>query len=141
MQISASDEDIDDNGQVLYMIENNMDFEIDMLTADVRALRVFDFEQVQSFVLSIVASDNSTSSPLFDEAQLIVNITDINDNTPFFVDFPANISLSEDISVGDMITVIGAEDNDSTTNAQVSTQYVCNSYNIILYCVCSWCFN
>lgn len=111
-----------------------MDFAIDMLTAQVRALRAFDYEQVQSFVLSIIASDNSSTSPMFDEAELIVNITDVNDNTPFFVDFPVNISLSEDTAVGDMITVIGAQDNDSSTNAQVS-HYACN-YDIIM-CSCT----
>lgn len=100
------------------MLSNTTNFVIDPVTGEISSLRAFDFEEEQSFLLDIIAYDNVTD-PLTDTAQLLIIITDINDNFPFFVDFPFNISYPEDITPGTLIANITAFDVDSTVNAEV----------------------
>lgn len=120
-QIAATDDDTGVNGEVQYMLLNDTDFAIDPLTAEVESLRSFDFEMEKSFVLTVVAYDNATMNSMADMAPLIINISDINDNSPFFVAIPSNLSFPENIQVGDFIANVTAIDFDATSNAQVRT--------------------
>lgn len=97
-----------------------------MISGEVRSVRAFDYEVEQSFVLEITVVDNATTNPLTDTAQLIISISDINDNSPFFVDFPSNVSYSEATPVGASIVNITASDMDATTNAQVRINCLLN---------------
>ena len=115
----ATDADIGRNGEVQFLLVNDTDFTIDPITAEVRSERQFDFETERIFVLDVIAYDNVTVDPLTDTAQLVITITDENDNTPFFVNIPSNLSYPEDTPVGATITTITADDSDSRINAEV----------------------
>ena len=117
-QVTASDADLDANGQILYSLNNDTDFVIDNVTGVINSRRPFDYEREQSFTLEILAFDNVTE-PLSDSAALVISITDINDNTPFFEDFPSNVSYAENIVVGTSIANISADDLDSNVNSEV----------------------
>jgi hypothetical protein len=134
LQIQATDSDLDGsaNSEVFFFLTNNTDFDIDVNSAAVRSLREFDYEMEQSFDLVVVAMDNTTN-PLDDTAQLTIYITDINDNAPYFIDFPFNVSYPENLGIGSLITTIRADDLDSGINQEViyNTTYclrlmVCN---------------
>lgn len=107
------------NSQVFFFLSNTTDFEIDVTTGTVRSLRVFDYEVEQSFVLEVVAVNNATEPALNDTAQLTIFIADINDNNPFFIDFPANVTFPEDLMLGSPIANITADDLDSGINREV----------------------
>ena len=94
-------------------------FEIDELTGEIRALTTFDYEITQNFVLTILATDNSTA-PLATSARFYVNITDRNDNAPVFGVFPGDQRLSEITSTGKVIVTVSATDEDSGDNGDVS---------------------
>ena len=86
----------------------------------IQSRRTFDFEVERSFVLEIISMDNATNS-LYSSSLLIVNISDINDNTPFFINFPPDVSIPENFTVGYFIAEAKANDLDSGNNALVST--------------------
>lgn len=119
MQISASDLDLAENGQVFFYLDNSTDFEINVTSGVLQSLRAFDYEAEQSFILRITAMDN-TSIPLSDSVPLTIFISDINDNFPFFVDFPFNGSFSEATPLGSPIASIDADDIDSGVNSEVN---------------------
>ena len=121
LQVQATDNDAGENGQVLFSFKegSTSGFMIDELTGEISASVSFDFEQEQSYLLTILAMDNSTSSPLSSTARFIVNITDMNDNAPIFDVFPADRTLSEATAVGTVIASVGASDRDSGDNAAV----------------------
>lgn len=132
--MSATDADLEENGEVMFRLSNTTNFVIDPVTGVVSSLRAFDFEVEQSLSLEIIAYDN-VSSPLTDSALLTIYITDINDNTPFFEDFPVNVSFPEDTGLGTLIASIIAQDNDSMVNAEVSVLVYFHHSMYVLYAV------
>ncbi len=123
LQIFASDADLDARGQILFALNNDTDFSIDSINGEINSRRPFDYEKEQSFTLEIIALDNVTN-PLSDTATLIISIADINDNTPFFEDFPFNVSYPENTMVGTLIANITADDLDSGVNSEASGESI-----------------
>ena len=100
-------------------MDETLEFIINELTGEITALTSFDYELQQSYLFTIMARDNSTTSPLSSTAHFIVNITDVNDNAPVFDVFPADRTISEATDVGMVIASVGASDQDSGDNAAV----------------------
>ena len=81
--------------------------------------RSFDFEVIQSFSLFIAVSDGG-SPPLTARVPLNVQVTDVNDNSPQFIDpYSAPIPISESASIDTVILEVNATDADSGSNGQV----------------------
>lgn len=83
-------------------------------------MTIFDYELQQSYELTILARDNSTTSPLSSTARFIADISDMNDNAPIFESFPADRTISEATAVGTEIASVRASDQDYGDNAAVS---------------------
>ena len=82
-----------------------------------------DYEKCQSYKLFVVAQD--TGSPYLSSMRSFnVNITNINDNAPFFRVSEYNITISEKTTIGTIILSLYAEDNDLGTLGNIA------SYNI-----------
>ena len=62
-----------------------------------------DYEQLTEVVLSISVSDGDPTH--VSNCSLDINITDINDNGPVFVD-PSQFNVSEDAEIDDMIGTV-----------------------------------
>ena len=80
----------------------------------------FDYESVQSYTVSILAEDSTTS--LTGQARLEIIILDENDNTPIF-DAPGSFytnTIDENVDTGTFIIQVSASDIDSPTNAQIT---------------------
>ena len=76
---------------------------------------------VDSLQTTLVVVDNGTNS-LMSTSTLRIVITDVNDNRPYFVNFPnETIGLPENLMVGSTIVDIEAMDDDSSSNARVSS--------------------
>lgn len=134
LQVQAMDTDAGENGQVLFsFVEATSIFRINELTGEITALTTFDYELQQSYVLTILASDNSTTSPLSSTARFVADITDMNDNAPVFELFPADRNVSEATAVGTVIANVRASDQDSGVNAAVRVLFT----HIILLNTCS----
>lgn len=80
----------------------------------------FDYESVQSYTVSILAEDSTTS--LTGQARLEITILDENDNMPIF-DAPGSfytVNINENVDTGTRILQVSASDMDSPINAQIT---------------------
>ncbi|TSK28143.1 Protocadherin Fat 2 [Bagarius yarrelli] len=122
IQISAFDRDSGRNKDLTYTIvdtaKNERDFfRIDPLTGLLVTSQVLDYETTQEFHLKIIATDNGTP-PLSSEAQIIVNVIDVNDNPPNLSEPQYRASLDEMATCGHVVIKIQASDPDSKDNLQ-----------------------
>lgn len=92
IQVSATDIDEGANGRVRFSIANgddNRDFSISEDSGVVRVAKNLNYERKSRYVLTIraedCASDIGSGETRFDTAELIITITDINDNQPTFL--------------------------------------------------------
>lgn len=88
-QVSATDIDEGANGRVRFSIasgDNNRDFSISEDSGVVRVAKNLNYERKSRYVLTVraedCASDVGSGETRFDTAELIITITDINDNQP-----------------------------------------------------------
>ncbi|NWX92829.1 CADN protein, partial [Nothoprocta pentlandii] len=77
-----------------------------------------DFETTKSFTLRVRAQ-NVALTPLASFATVYVNITDVNDNVPFFVSSTYEVSVPEGAAVGTPVLQVGATDLDSGLHGEV----------------------
>ena len=117
----ASDVDSGRNGRLTYTIisgNQERNFKIDRGSGEVRLIRELDFEKVQSYILTISARDSGIQ-PLSITQILIVNVTDVNDNSPHFTNCQSNLTIKENASVDSVIMQCSAVDSDTGENGVI----------------------
>lgn len=136
--ITAEDSDSGVNGKVTYAIanqdpENGMRyFGINSDTGVIRTLKQIDRETIDTFRLTVVATDKASieSERLSAEKLVTVIVEDVNDNAPIFVSMNAAILQLKDITVAPgqesshIIMNIFARDADSSSNGLVTYEMV-----------------
>ncbi|XP_052071538.1 protocadherin Fat 4-like isoform X2 [Mytilus californianus] len=123
--VHAEDSDKGNNGIIDYgffaggIFTNQTDeFLINSITGVISARIVYDREQVPRYVLLLMAKDRGTPTPLDATRYLTIQIKDVNDNIPKFPQLqdgstrPIQITVSENVNVGDKIGEAIATDND-----------------------------
>ncbi|XP_047911077.2 protocadherin alpha-C1-like isoform X6 [Anser cygnoides] len=132
-QVSASDSDIGENGQISYMLRNSTVagsalasfLSVSLANGSIYAKRAFDFEQLRSFYFQVEAKDNG--SPALSAAITVnVYISDQNDNAPAIL-YPVGQNGSVAVEVvprladeGYLVTKVVADDEDNAENAWLS---------------------
>uniref|UniRef100_A0A9J8DFP2 FAT atypical cadherin 2 n=1 Tax=Cyprinus carpio carpio TaxID=630221 RepID=A0A9J8DFP2_CYPCA len=119
LQVSAVDRDSGRNSDMTYQLvdkEKNV-FEIDPLSGILVTSQVLDYETSQQFTLKVKATDKGTP-PLSGEAQIIVNVIDVNDNPPDFSEPSYRASLDEKATCGHIVIKVQASDPDSKDDLQ-----------------------
>ena len=128
LEVAATDPDQDDNGVVMYSIatgdpNTSLPFAIDSSTGVVTTIDTLDRETVDYYIFEIVASDNGTvvqSSSI----EIIVDVTDINDNPPVFQNTPYMETIPENAATdgGGSFTLLTVRttDQDIGINADVT---------------------
>lgn len=89
LQVSATDVDEGANGRIRYSIvlgDQNHDFSISEDTGVVRVAKNLNYERLSRYSLTVRAEDCALENPAGDTAELTINILDINDNRPTFLD-------------------------------------------------------
>ena len=90
LQVTATDLDTGLNGIVSYFIisgDDNFDFYMDQSSGVLRVQKSLDFERVQKYDL-IVQAEDSGDDTKYANATITINILDVNDNKPVFLDSP-----------------------------------------------------
>ena len=122
----ATDRDDGANSSITYSITNGnegMNFSIDAQTGQISLQSSLDFETAEEFVLEVTAQDGGTPS-LTATANVIINITDINDNSPIFTQPQFTVEFSEVTEINSLIFTAIAFDADSGINANISYSIV-----------------
>lgn len=113
--VHATDDDIGQNGLVKYSIEDLYAMDLFMIDSDsgiITAKTDFDHETVPEIKFPVVARDQGTPQKS-STAQVIVGITDQNDEKPEFTDFKYSFGVYENQVVGTDVGHVTATDKDS----------------------------
>ncbi|RDD47003.1 Protocadherin-like protein [Trichoplax sp. H2] len=123
LKVTARDQDNNEDGQITYSILSATPyfgyFTIESNTGIVRTTRILDYEFTTQYWLTIQARDGGTPSRST-TCRTIVQIVDVDDNTPQFEQVVYNTSLPESLPPNSFVTVVRAIDIDSPSNAIVT---------------------
>ncbi|XP_069027777.1 protocadherin gamma-A11-like isoform X32 [Embiotoca jacksoni] len=118
--VSATDADEGVNGQVTYFSHVSDDdinvFSIDPKTGEIRVTSVIDFEESSSFEMRVQAKDGLG---LTSYANVLIDITDMNDNAPAIYMKSFSNPIPENVSPGTEVGIINVQDRDSEKNGHV----------------------
>uniref|UniRef100_A0AAQ4RDI9 Cadherin domain-containing protein n=1 Tax=Gasterosteus aculeatus aculeatus TaxID=481459 RepID=A0AAQ4RDI9_GASAC len=121
INITARDADEGVNGYVTYdfghVSDDNINvFSIDTKTGEIKVTGVIDFEEQRSFEMRVKAKDGLG---LTSYAKIVVDIADINDNTPVIYMKSLTNPIAENVSPGTDVGILNVQDRDSEANGQV----------------------
>ncbi|KAJ8352657.1 hypothetical protein SKAU_G00241330 [Synaphobranchus kaupii] len=130
--ISATDEDSGKNAEIVYQLGPNASFfDLDRKTGVLTASRIFDREEQERFLFTVMARDNGTP-PLQSQAAVIVTIQDENDNSPKFTHNHFQFFVAENLPKYSTVGVITVTDTDAGENAAVTLSILSDNENFIL---------
>uniref|UniRef100_A0A1A7ZSV8 Protocadherin 2 alpha c n=1 Tax=Nothobranchius furzeri TaxID=105023 RepID=A0A1A7ZSV8_NOTFU len=124
IQVNATDLDQGKNGEIIYSFGNEVDvkllelFSIDESTGEIKVTGQIDFEESKSYEIDIKASDKGTA-PLTSYKSVLINIIDMNDNSPEIEVTSFSSSIKEDSQIGTTVALISVSDLDSGMNGKV----------------------
>lgn len=101
---------------VILAVDTEADkFSINQATGVLSTKVKLDFEEKSSYTVQLSITDGTNR----DEASVLVEVLDINDNSPVFENHPTTVSVPEDHKVGDNVTSVTATDADAGFNGEV----------------------
>ena len=122
LQVTATDQDIDANGNIEYSIlrnESNL-FLINSTTGLIMAKELsYDFEMTERYELTVQAADQGTPS-FSTTVPVEIHVLDVNDNPPVFLNVPYLGEIPENFAIGTTILQVTAMDADSTSNSIIN---------------------
>uniref|UniRef100_A0A672FTL5 Protocadherin gamma-A11-like n=1 Tax=Salarias fasciatus TaxID=181472 RepID=A0A672FTL5_SALFA len=145
--VAARDPDWRQNGTVIYsLLAGEVNgapvssyVSVNGDTGVIHAVRSFDYEQLRSFKVQVMARDNGSpplssnvtvsvfisdvndNAPqiLYPAPEVIIDITDVNDNSPVIYMQSTMNPIPENIPPGTEVGIINVQDEDSESNGQV----------------------
>lgn len=112
VRLNATDSDAGKNGVVRYSVADNDVIYVDPATGVVRAKVSFDFETKTHFQFIVTVTD-SNERPLSSTAIVALNIIDINDNAPQFLQDKYEFIVFENAPINSIVGTVNASDADS----------------------------
>ncbi|XP_063420961.1 protein dachsous-like [Mytilus trossulus] len=132
IHISASDADQANtlNSQIKYFLKSGEDnFKLNNQSGILTCNDLFDYEHTASYEIIVEAQDRG--SPKMSSTQIVmVNVIDMNDNSPIFVDIKSQIIIRY-FSPGRVVEVFKATDADSGENGKVHFKISGNATQIL----------
>ncbi|XP_039872132.1 protocadherin beta-16-like [Simochromis diagramma] len=119
--VSASDKDIGSNRELSYLISTSKRilselFNINPKTGEIILVGEIDYEKANSYQIDIEVVD---SGGLSDSAKVIVDLIDVNDNSPQINIVSKSESISENAPTNTVIAMLSINDPDSENNGNV----------------------
>ncbi|XP_036933403.1 protocadherin beta-16-like isoform X38 [Acanthopagrus latus] len=119
-EVSASDADKGSNGEVSYVIGNSMRSisKLFHVTEDGKLILngSIDYEKARNYEIDIEAVDKGGLS---DSSKVIIDVGDINDNSPVINMISSSNSIGEDSRLNTVVAVMSVNDPDSEENGKV----------------------
>ncbi|XP_029959801.1 protocadherin gamma-A11-like isoform X28 [Salarias fasciatus] len=119
--VSASDKDGASNAEITYAISKSQRrlsdlFQIDRKTGEVILTGDIDYEKTKLFQIDVEATDNGGLS---DSSKILIDITDVNDNSPQLKILSKSEHILEDSPENTVISMLSVNDPDSEKNGEV----------------------
>ncbi|XP_051810369.1 protocadherin gamma-A11-like isoform X6 [Acanthochromis polyacanthus] len=120
-RVSAVDADQGYNGNVTYSFthqeeDSSCPFEINSYTGDIKLAGDIDYEVSPNYEINLQAKD---PWGVAGASKLIIEIADVNDNSPVITMASFSGKISEDSPPGTVVGLISVQDKDSGKNGQV----------------------
>ncbi|XP_042841390.1 protocadherin alpha-12 isoform X6 [Panthera tigris] len=125
IQLNASDLDEGVNREISYAIRlilpvsEKCMFSINAETGEIRIYGILDFEENNEYEIQVNAIDKGIPS-MAGHCTVLVEVLDLNDNTPEVMITSLSPPVREDVQVGTVIALISVSDRDSGANGQVT---------------------
>ncbi|XP_072259075.1 protocadherin gamma-C5-like, partial [Pyxicephalus adspersus] len=118
--ITVKDRDSGKNGEVNLKISSDLPFKYQPMSNRYALVTSghLDREKVSQYTITLIASDLG-SPPLSSQATIFINISDVNDNTPAFLQSAYNAFISENNEPGRLLCSVSAGDPDEGDNAKL----------------------
>ncbi|XP_077387707.1 protocadherin gamma-A12-like isoform X35 [Festucalex cinctus] len=121
IHVSATDDDEGVHGEVSYDFGHVTEdvknlFSIDRKVGAIAVIGTVDYESSTSYEIRVKAKDGLGLSTY---ANVIISITDVNDNAPEINLKSLSNSVAENVSLGTEVGIINVQDGDSEQNGQV----------------------
>ena len=121
LTVSATDKD--PFGGLVFTLNStyagSKQFNIDPTNGVISTTEPLDRETNQRYVLQVFVADGGTP-PRTDAAFVMINVTDVNDNRPAFMNSSYSVTVLEGIAVSTVVAKITASDRDLGINAKLS---------------------
>ncbi|XP_060771140.1 protocadherin gamma-A11-like isoform X10 [Neoarius graeffei] len=120
--VSATDKDKGSNGEVTYSFSQSSGkedielFNINSDTGEINVKGVLDFEKSKQYELNVDAMDKSG---LTDASKVLIDIIDVNDNSPVISVISFFSPIPEDSAPETVIAILNIKDLDSGKNGQI----------------------
>ncbi|XP_069026655.1 protocadherin alpha-13-like isoform X15 [Embiotoca jacksoni] len=121
IQLNATDLDEGDNGRVVYSFVKRGNFNpadvffINVDTGEITVDAKLDYEAQSAYEIHVQARDKG-SSPRSANGKLLVEVVDVNDNTPEIVVTSLMNPVREDADVGSVVALVTVTDKDGGKN-------------------------
>ncbi|XP_053101881.1 protocadherin alpha-8-like [Hemicordylus capensis] len=120
IKLEATDPDEGINKDIIYAFNTPLpSFGIDENTGEVRLKGKLDFEDVNLYEIQVLATDKG-HAPMQGNCKLLIEVLDVNDNTPEMSLKSLSVPVPEDSPLGTVVALISISDRDSGANGQVS---------------------
>uniref|UniRef100_A0A8C6RLL5 Protocadherin alpha 12 n=1 Tax=Nannospalax galili TaxID=1026970 RepID=A0A8C6RLL5_NANGA len=125
IKLNATDSDDGTNGDIIYSFRRPVSpavvgtFDINPNSGEVRTKSKLDFEEKKLYEIPVEAVDRG-NIPMTGHCTLLVEILDINDNTPEVMITSLSLPVREDAQPSSVIALISVSDRDSGANGQVT---------------------
>uniref|UniRef100_A0A3Q1GCP1 Protocadherin alpha-8-like n=1 Tax=Acanthochromis polyacanthus TaxID=80966 RepID=A0A3Q1GCP1_9TELE len=118
--VSVLDKDGGKNGEVKCEILNSIPFKLEINYKNYYSLVIggaLDREMISHYNITIKAMDEG-SPPLSSTSVVLIEVSDVNDNAPWFSESIINMYVEENSPVGTVLKAISATDADSRENGR-----------------------
>uniref|UniRef100_A0A8C5PJI8 Cadherin domain-containing protein n=1 Tax=Leptobrachium leishanense TaxID=445787 RepID=A0A8C5PJI8_9ANUR len=118
--ITVRDKDSGENGEIQLELIPNVPFKCQPVNNRYSLVtsEYLDREKISQYIIQIIASDLG-SPALHNQTTIIINISDINDNSPSFVHSDYKAFISENNEPGSFLVTVSATDLDEGNNARL----------------------
>ncbi|NWY46671.1 PCDGH protein, partial [Sylvia atricapilla] len=120
--INVRDRDSGENGEVSCKIDGNLPFRMETSSENSYKLitaSALDRENVSSYNITITATDRGRPA-LWSSAELVLEVSDVNDNAPVFEEAAYSAYVAENNAAGALVLRVQARDADAGANGRVS---------------------
>ena len=129
-QVLALDDDTVHDVAISYSILNESSpFAIDSISGELSVIISLDREVQDSYVITVQANGHPSPPAT---AQVIIEVTDVNDFTPTFSSTLYNFTISELTPINSSIGMISVLDNDLLNNGEIASVYIDNVTSVFI---------
>lgn len=117
--VTAKDRDEGSNAFITYELVNDR-FTIDPNTGLIRTKKMLNREiEDNEFTVTVTATNLKSDTKLQGRVQVIIRVTDANDEYPYFTQAKFTTKMAECADIGERVTQVRAKDNDEGINAEL----------------------